>query len=188
MSAITAEKLQKIVELANSVPQEFRQKCFELLLANALQGKQPDVQSLPPENKEPEAQVKPQQPFVLPIDVRAFLSQYGLSESILWKFFIRDGNDIRPTYQLKVTQKGTAQIQHALMQTLENAIINGQFQVEIEALRTRCIEQKCYDQTNFKKHIKNNAKFFKSVNNDQPLSLSPDGKSELAELLEQLQG
>ena len=41
MSTITTEELQKIVELANSVPEEYRQKCFELLLGNALQTKQP---------------------------------------------------------------------------------------------------------------------------------------------------
>lgn len=190
MFTITTEELQKIVELANSVPDEYKQKCFELLLASALQSKYPVIQSPPVERKESEAPAipKPQQSFILPIDVRAFLSQYGLNETVLWKFFIRDGNEIRPTYQLKVTQKGTAQTQHALMQCLESAIVNGQFQVEVEALRTRCVDQKCYDQKNFKNHLKNNAKFFKSIDNDDPLALSPDGKSELAELLEQLQG
>jgi len=69
---------------------------------------------------------------------------------------------------------------------LENAITNGQFQVDIEALRTRCNEQKCYDATNFTKNIKDNVNLFKSIANDQPLSLSPDGKSDLADLLEQL--
>lgn len=190
MSTISVEELQQIVELANSVPEEYRQKCFELLLANKLQTKHPSAPKPPEENKGAETPPvdKPQQPFVLPIDVRAFLSQYGLSESVLWKNFLRDGDEIRPIYQLKVTQKGATQIQHALMQSLENAIIKGQFQVDIEALRTRCIEQKCYDSPNFKKHLKNNAKLFKSIEDDQPLSLSPDGKSDLAELLEQLQG
>lgn len=190
MSAITTEELQGIVELANSVPEGYRQKCFELLLADALRVKQPFIQSPPNENNGAElpAVTKPQQPLILPIDVRAFLSQYGLDESVLWKFFLRDGEEIRPIYKLKATQKGTAQIHHALMQTLENAIIKGQFQVEVEALRTRCIDQKCYDQSNFKNNLKNNAKLFKSIDNEQPLSLSPDGKSDLAELLEQLQG
>lgn len=190
MSTITTEELQKIVELANSVPEEYRQKCFELILADALRLKQPIAPNPPVENKGAELPpvTKPQHTFILPIDVRAFLSQYGLNESILWKFFLRDGEEIRPTYQLKVTQKGTAQVQHALMQALENAIVTGQFQVEVEALRTRCSDQKCYDGKNFAAHLKNNAKLFKSIDMDQPLSLSPDGKSELAELLEQLQG
>src|SRR3972149_1264074 len=170
MSTITTEELQKIVELANSVPDEYRQKCFELLLANALQMKQPVAKNASAENQDTElpATPKPQRPFILPIDVRAFLTQYGLDESTLWKFFIKDGEEIRPIYQLKVTKRGTAQIQHALMQTLENAIIKGQFQVEIEALRTRCVDQKCYDRTNFTNNLKNNAKLFKSLDDDQP--------------------
>lgn len=190
MSTITTEELQKIVELANSVPDEYKQKCFELLLADALRMKQPVIRGVLPEKQGTElpATTKTQVPFILPIDVRAFLSQYGLDESVLWKYFLRDGDEIRPTYQLKVTKKGTAQIQHALMQILENAIVKGQFEIDVEALRTRCIDQKCYDKANFAANLKNNAKLFKSLDADQPLALSPDGKSELAELLEQLQG
>ena len=189
MSTITSEELQKIVELANSVPSEYRQKCFELLLINALQMTHPltiNTPAVKPPDTELPVTPKVQHPFIMPIDVRAFLSQYGLDESVLWKFFIREGDEIRPIYQLKVTKKATAQIQHALMLILENAIIKGQFQVEIEVLRTRCIDHKCYDAPNFTKNIKDNANLFKSTANDQPLTLSPDGKSELAELLEQL--
>ncbi len=190
MSTITTEELQKIVELANSVPEEYRQKCFELLLGNALQTKQPTA-PIPPAGKtivEIPTPPKDQQPFILPIDVKAFLSQYGLDESLLWKFFLKEGKEIRPIYQLKAVKKAAVQIQHGLMLTLENAIINGQFQVEIETLRSRCVDQKCYDSSNFTKNIKDNVKLFKSIANDEPLVLSPDGKSELAELLEQLQG
>ena len=193
MSTITTEELQKIVELAKTVPEEFRQKCFELLLGHALNTRQSTPQTTPsatatnalPSSATP---TQTQKPFIMPIDVKAFLSQYGLDESILWKFFLLDGNEIRSIYQLQVTKKARAQIQHALMMTLENAITTGQFQVVIENLRSRCDEQKCYDATNFTKNIKDNASLFKSIANDQPLLLSPDGKSELAELLEQLKG
>lgn len=191
MSTITAEELQKIVELANTVPEEYRQKCFELLLGHALQAKYhaplvipaATAGALPPSTPPPT-----HKPFVLPIDVKAFLSQYGLDESVLWKFFLVEGEEIRPIYQLQVTKKARAQIQHALMMALENAITTGQFQVDVVALRARCNDQKCFDATNFVKNIKDNAKLFKSIANDQPMSLSPDGKSELADLLEQLKG
>ncbi len=129
-----------------------------------------------------------QRPFVLPIDVKAFLSQYGLDESKLWKLFLVEGEENRPIYQLKVTRKASAQIQHALMMALETAIATGQFQVDIEALRSRCIDQKCYDAPSFTKNIKDKANLFRSIAPDQPLTLSPDGKTGLAELLEQLKG
>jgi len=188
MSAITAEELQKIIEIANSLPEEYRQKCFELLLNHELQMKRPVAIGTPQitTGTVPPPVPQTRKTFILPIDVKAFLSQYGLDESVLLKFFLFEGGEIRPIYQLKVTKKARAQIQHALMMTLENAITNGQFQIDIEALRTRCTEQKCYDPTNFAKNIKDKANLFKTIASDQPLSLSPEGKSELADLLEQL--
>lgn len=186
MSMITAEELKKIVELANTVPEEYRQKCFELLLIYTLQGLLPPTQGGSPKPATPPSHPPIHKQFVLPIDVKAFLSQYGLAESLLWKFFLVEGTEIRPIYKLQVTKKARAQIQHALMMTLETAISTGQFQVDIESLRTRCQDQKCYDAPNFMKNIKENAYLFKTVTNDQPLSLSPDGKSELADLIEQL--
>jgi hypothetical protein len=44
---------------------------------------------------------------------------------------------------------------------------------------------KCYDKANFMANLKNNQKYFKSVDTD-PLVLSPDGKSELADIIEEL--
>jgi len=189
MFTITAEELQKIVELANTVPEEYRQKCFELLLSHVLQARQPITAAITPDATStlpPSTPPPTRKPFIIPIDVKAFLSQYGLDESVLWKFFILEGEETRPTYELQVTKKARAQIQHTLMMTLENAITTGQFQVDIEALRTRCNEHKCYNAGNFAKNFKDKANLFKSVAIDQPLSLSPDGKSELADLLEEL--
>ncbi len=186
---ITSEELQKIVELANGVPEVYREKCFELLLSHALYGNQPSMPAPSPmPSGLPQTPAPTGKPFVLPIDVKAFLGQYGLDESVLWKFFIADGQDIRPIYQLQANKKATAQIQHALMMALENALSSGLFQVDIESLRTRCNDQKCYDQPNFMKNIKDKTNLFKSIANDEPLSLSPEGKSELADLIEQLKG
>jgi hypothetical protein len=190
MSIITTEELENILELVNSVPEAYRLKCFEILLINTLQMKQPIATVVPTTTPGivPPSVPPVHHPFILSIDVKAFLSQYGLDESLLWKFFIIEGEEIRPLYQLQATRKARAQIQHALMLSLENAILKGQFQFDIEALRNRCTEQKCYDAPNFTKNIKDNVNLFKSIANDQPLVLSPDGKSELAELLEQLKG
>ncbi len=188
MSTITAEELLEIVALTNSVPEEYRQKCFELLLGYELDMKRINTTAVPvaPPGTEPPTIPPVHRVLILPIDVRAFLGQYGMDESVVWKYFLKEGEEIRPIYQLKVTKKAKAQIQHALMLALESAIITGQFRVDIEALRSRCIEHKCYDASNFIRNIQNSSKLFKSTATDQPLSLSPDGKTELAEILEQL--
>lgn len=187
MVSITKEELKSIVELANVVPEDYRQKCFELLLSHALGAapRTPPPAPTPP-SPAPPAGESQQKPFVLPIDVKAFLNQYGLAEPLLWKCFHVEGSEIRPIYHLKTHKKARAQIEHALMIALESGMTSGYFEVALDTLRTRCKEYKCYDSPNFSKILKMNSKLFKSVENDQSLSLSPDGKSELAELLESL--
>ncbi len=186
MKTVSTEQLKQIVELANGVPQEYRQKCFELLLAHALHGTPPPESLAPPKSHITSASTGSTKAFVLPIDVKAFLSQYSIDEAKLWKLLLVDGSEVRPVYQLKTTKKAKVQMHFALLMALENAITSGQFQVEIENLRTRCVDQKAYDSINFMTTLKNNQKFFKSVDKEQPLVLSPAGKSELADLIEEL--
>lgn len=186
---ITQDELKKIAELAESVPEPYRQKCFELLLGHALQSvtrPDPSTTVIAPATVPTQPHLPAHKQFVVPIDVKAFISQYGLDEPVLWKLFLVEGNEIRHLYQLRVTKKATAQIQHALMMALETALSTGQFQTDIEALRKRCQDEKCYDASNFAKNFTKNASMFKSVVDDAPLVLSPDGKSELADLIEQL--
>ncbi len=186
MLKITIAELKEIVELVNTVPDEYRPKCFELLLNHALSQLPVSTAAPPTTVMHTPASTPLSKPFILPIDVKAFLTQYGLDESLLWKFFLVEDSEIRPIYQLKAAKKAAAEIQHALMMCLETAISTGQFQVAIESLRTRCQDQKCYDLPNFMKNINYKANLFKAILEDQPLILSPEGKSELAELLEKL--
>jgi len=180
-------ELKKIVDLAKSVPEEFRQKCFELLLSYALQ----NIEAKPLETKKTDTvHAKPapaeKVEFQLPIDVRAFLTQYGLDQSLLWKLFHVEGSEIRPIYTLKTHKKARAQIEHALMMCLELAMRSGKFLVSLDDLRARCTDHKCYDSPNYMRNLKALSKLFKVVEADQPLVLTADGKSELAELIESL--
>jgi hypothetical protein len=186
MKSITEEDLKKIVELANTVPEEYRQKCFELLLTRSLHGTPLSTPLVPPSTPPtPPTSLPLDKPFILPIDVKAFLSQYKIDETVLWRHFHTEGDQIRPIYHIKAHKKARAQIEHALMMALESALTTGKFQVIPDALRQRCEEMKCYD-TNYSRNLKKNSKIFKAVGNDELLTLSPDGKSELAELLESL--
>jgi len=184
MAPIGKDTLGKIVELANAVPQEYRQKCFELLLSRVLQDAGAPAPAAPPAAQATAAS-KAHPKFVLPIDVRALLSQYGVDEAVLWKCFHAEDGELRPIYKLATHKKAQAQIEHALMMALESAMSNGQFQVVVEALRERCSEHKCYDRANFMHILKRNAGLFKKIGAD-PLVLSSDGKAALAELLESL--
>ncbi len=178
---ITADELNQIVTLSESVPAEYRLKCFELLLADWLEkGKTASLSS-------PEIPSQGVENLIFPVDVNAFLSQYRLKkEEIAQLFHLQEGR-IVPLYQLESKTKSKAEIEHALLLALENAMTTGQFQVDVEMLRRRCQEDRCYDIANFMRHLRRNANLFKSVSPRIPLALSPEGKTALAELVHGLQ-
>jgi hypothetical protein len=184
MIEIRFEDLQQIVDLANSVPQEYRQKTFELLLASELQKQGNNHFELPVPQ-----QVAPSwvENASLPIDVKALFNQYHLDLDLLPRLFHMEGGDVRPIYKLNENTKVKAELNHALLMALENAIRTGQFQVEVEAVRNRCQEQKCYDMANFMRHLRKNSRLFKTISNDQPLILSTEGKAQLSALLRRLE-
>lgn len=122
----------------------------------------------------------------IPIDVRAFLTQYEINELSLNKLFIfGEGNEIRTTYHIDSKTKSIAQIQIALLTALENSIKDSDvnFEFSSEEVRKRCQNYDVYDGKNFKRHFKANTKFFRSLSDLEHIGLSPEGKSELADVI-----
>jgi hypothetical protein len=182
---ITTEKLKEITELAESVPESFRLKCFELLLSHHLSAQETKHDTKVTHKGEAKDEF-PKHTFVLPIDVKAFLNQYSIDEAVLNKLYLIEGNNVRPIYNLKVNKKAASQIQHALLMSLENALINGEFKFKIETLRQRCKDLKCFDTANFMAILKKNSSLFKSLDDEEAVFLSTDGKAELADTIEEL--
>lgn len=93
--------------------------------------------------------------------------------------------EIRPTYKITTTKKSIAQIQIALLTALENAMRKqgNKFEFSKEDVRTRCQNYNVYDQANFTAHFKNNAKLFKNLDNEEKIELSPEGQTELADVI-----
>lgn len=181
---INEQTLIEIARLANVVPEEFRQKAFELLLSNTLQAEtHPNGNGATP----PSNSTAVIDSTSLPIDVKAFFSQYRLDLNLLSRLFHQEGGEVRPIYRLNENTKVKAELNHTLLMSLENAIRSGQFQVDIEALRNRCQEQKCYDMANFMRHLRKNYRLFKSISPNEPLILSAEGKAQLASLLRRLE-
>lgn len=128
-----------------------------------------------------------QRKLVVHPEVKTFLALFGLKEGLLKSCFEMGDNGVRPIYQLKTKRQTRAQIEHTLMMALGNALVNGQFQVDLDVIRARCQEEKCYDRSIFMEIFEYNNNLFRAISEDQPLSLSQEGKSELAELLEDMQ-
>jgi len=178
-------EIKKIVDICEQIPQIYRNSCFEILLKSRLGG----VSSIqkPAKPIEPRL-VEEESTFELPIDVRAFLSQFELDESAIQKLFLIENKEIRPKFTISTTIKSKAQMQVALLLALENSIKNPsvKFEFASEDVRERCRDHTVLDAPNFTKHFKNNKKLFKSLSDLENISLSPDGKSELAETISQI--
>jgi len=174
-------KIKEFIEIAEKFSEPYRQKIFEVLLTNHLRSVQPSKEV--PEKAEEPLPMTPEK-FIIPIDVRAVLSQYGVPEDRIQKLFLTAGAEIRPIYTIKTTKKSDAQMQVSLLTALENALKpGGRFEFSIEDVRQRCINQKVYDSGNFAAHFKNNSRLFENLDDKEHVILSPDGKSELAEAI-----
>jgi hypothetical protein len=69
---------------------------------------------------------------------------------------------------------------------LENALRTGEFKLNVEVLRQRCIDEKSYDKINFITILKGRKDYFKESTYNGDLTLSPEGKTALADTLEEL--
>jgi hypothetical protein len=174
-------KIKEFIDVAEKFTEPYRQKIFEVLLTDYLKGMQRAKEPL--EKAEAPPTPMPEK-FIIPIDVRAVLSQYGVAEESIQKLFLTQGSEIRPIYSIKTTKKSEAQMQVALLTALENALKpSGRFEFSIEDVRQRCISQKVYDSANFATYFKSNSKLFEDLDDKEHVKLSPDGKSELAEAI-----
>lgn len=185
MTKITSEQLKEISNLAESVPEQFRVKCFELLLAHHLSSHETQTGEKSKKEETHKKTSDHKSTFIIPIDVKAFLNQYTIDESILSKLFFIENNEIRPIYELSIHKKTKAQISHALIMSLENSLLTGEFKFNVEALRQRCTDKKCLDAPNFMAILKKYKDFFKSFDSTKDVYLSTDGKTELADILEE---
>ncbi len=185
-------KIKEFAKIADELDERYREKCFEVLLADYLGGVKGQVK-VAEKIERSELAVKAAAPpkFVVPIDARAFLEQYNIPEETVQKLFVIEGDEIRTKYHIKTTVKSDAQIQLALLTAFENALRpGGKFEFSMEDVRQRCKDRAVYDTPNFKAHFNNNAKFFKSLKkgDEEHIELSPEGKAELADVILAISG
>lgn len=129
-------------------------------------------------------------PTDLHMKTRRFMEKGGLTlEHINNVFYKEDGK-----FELLITDFGATtiaegQIRIALMQALQQALVDGDFKTTVSAVREECKIRKCHDQGNFAANFRNNAATFdfgdwsKDVTE---LRLSEDGKKALVEVIKKL--
>jgi hypothetical protein len=127
-------------------------------------------------------------PNTLPLRVKAFMKRTKFTPTQLDQLFHIEGKQFEPIWVLKATQFSKAQVQIALMQSLRRALTSGEFSFDREEVRAACKERGTLNETNFKANFQNNGKLFSGLDKDGLVSLTDDGMTSLASLVNELTG
>lgn len=189
----------EIASIATSVPEPFREKCFEVLLTNLLAPVSQKSGSVPPqtpqegsilENDGPKSLLTT--PSSFSASVRAFMKKTGISDDQLAKAIHYEDDDFYFLLEPSTKTISRGLIEWALLIALRSAIVNNSFAVDPEDVRSMCQEKGFYDPTNFWKAFKStkNNPFFAGELKAQgeARKLTAAGQDELAEVLRSLVG
>jgi hypothetical protein len=191
--------IKEIAEIATSVPEPFRNKCFEVLLNSLLAEQRPasaEDASATERLKQagPAKEQAPDAPTSIPMtaQLRVLMSKTGVSEEELKKVvLVTDGevHFIKEPQPKKVTE---GQMQWSLLLALKNAILKNSMTTDPEEVRSKCQDAGFYDKANFARNFKMDkiAKLFKGslVPQGQAVALSSEGQDALGQLLKALAG
>ena len=201
------EEVKQIAEIAGSVPEPFRDKCFELLLSNLI-GKQAHVSKGTPtpaklEAKEPDSTSEDKtaatqsngatSTFPMTTQLRLFMRKTAVTNDELDKILMYDkegeGNVhfIKEPHDIQVI---TGQMEWALLLALKKVILKDSLSVDPEDVRSVCQDKGFYDLANFAANFKKPkySKLFKGsmVSQGAAQQLSNDGQDELGKLIKRL--
>ena len=185
------KEIKAIADIASSVPEVFREKCFELLLDNLLK-----CESSAAERQEPPVVQKSQQPkhshskLPTPAQIKVLMSKTGVTQEELGSVVLIEDEELHFIREPSTTTVSEGQIQWALLVALKNALLNNSLSVDPEDVRSICQEKGFYDQANFATNFKTAkyAKLFRKPLEPQgeAQSLTSDGQVELGKLIKGL--
>ena len=191
--------VKEIAEIASSVPEQFRDKCFELLLSSLLregdgatEESKKDPKEKPDSSKE-DARTKSDQPkgeIPITTQLRVLMKRTGVTKDEIEKLLLYDDGQVHFIKEPHPKGITTGQMEWALLLALKNAILNDSLSTDPEDVRSVCQEKGNYDKTNFAGVFKTdrNAKLFRKalVKQGPAEPLSSDGQDALGELIKRL--
>lgn len=207
------EKVSEIVDIAKSCPENLQVSCFDILLKYFLgtleQNPAKTTSDLPTKASQklqeqdsskstdiPDVKAKKTtQEDIRDTDIhlkaKRFMEKTGVTISELNNLFYKQGGEFLPLFDdLKTTRMAESQIRITLIQCLVNALASGEFEVQLESVRTECTKRKCYDSSNFYANFRNNKGLFDSTEINSRIKyikLSDEGRKKLADLIKELQ-
>ncbi len=191
--------IKEISEIAASVPEPFRVKCFETLLNELLAGEKPPHEQQTPKKddvgKKDDLPPKlPPGPSTIPMNSQLRLLTLKAGESVeeLNKVVFVENGEVTFIQEPHPPKIRDGQLEWSLLLALKNAILKNVFEADAEEIRSKCIDAGFYDRNNFAANFKS-PKFkalFKGILKAQgkPVALSSDGQVALGALIRRLAG
>lgn len=185
-------EISEISEIANSVPEAFKEKCFEILLQYHLSQNYSTNTNPAQPDKIQTPEIKPPESTRLPIPsvVRVFIRKTNVTEDELNSVLMYEDGKVFFIKEPKTNVVGQGQIEWALLLALKNAYEKNEFIVDPEDVRSICKEKGFYDAANFSKNFKaqSNETLFKNllVPQGEPQQLSDEGQIALGQLIKKM--
>lgn len=186
------EEIKEIGEIASSVPEAFREKCFEVLLNNLISGHTENSGKTPPSDP-----LNPTPPpesgnITLPSSVKAFIRKKNLTQEQIESIVMVENDEFHFIKEPTHGNIRKGQIEWSLLLALKNGILNNSIKIDPEDVRSIVQEKGYYDSANFASNFKkpNYEKLFRGLleRQGEPQSLTPDGETALADLVKELSG
>jgi hypothetical protein len=190
-----SEEIKQITEIAESVPERYKEKCFEILLQRLLSEKKSPSQALEIFSQgHPES--IPSQDAKIPIttQIRLFMTKTGITEEELNSILFYDSNNDEVHFLKEPNPPAIAQgqIDWALLLALQKGVLSNELSVDAENVRAICQVKGFYDGANFASIFKKPkyASLFKAPITQKagPQTLSDKGLTALATLIRKLAG
>jgi hypothetical protein len=194
-------RVKEIAEIAVSVPEQFRDKCFDLLLSSLIhdegnaatgwedktdKGKKPDTAEDGAGKKPKGAQGE----IPITTQLRVLMKKTQVTKEEIESLLLYDNGEVHFIKEPHPKGITTGQMEWALLLALKNAILNNSLSTDPEEVRSVCQDKGYYDKANFAATFKagKNAKLFKNalVKQGPAEPLSSTGQDALGELIKRL--
>ena len=191
--------VKEISEIAASVPEQFRDKCFELLLSSLLSETRPAEPADEKQSKRTEDEANTSQQVLdvaksttipMTTQLRLLMKKTGVTTQELDKILMYDNQEVHFIKEPHDIAISAGQMEWSLLLALKNAILKDSLSTDPEDVRSICQEKGFYDKANFATNFKSakSARLFKStlVPQGEAQPLSSDGQDALGRLIKRL--
>ena len=196
MNIILEEQIKETIAIAETCPEPYRIECFKILLNYQLERNTKkgynNVHDFPPESNDKGEEKKQRE--ILDTDIhikfKQFMKKYSVDLEMINQIFYFEENNFFGMYDdLKTIKATIVQIRIALLQAMTNAMANGEFEFDGEAVRAECQKRKSYDPDKFSTHFNRNANLFEGFTAYKKggiIKLSEIGKEELSNVIKEI--